>query len=232
MSRPVANALPPLGPLDDFACRQLDRIGAAGASPGRKSPGMALPRQVAGEEEDAEQGGGEVEVGEEEEMRGRTREPSPVYRGGEYDPARQRGLSVGSSSSGAVAANGQQVATVGGAGGRSRWQTVLLEAGGLGAAVSEESLKSLRYCLQWLLVRHSSCDPHGSKLTVLGNRSTRRHTSTTRSVPCATLSSRSARTPARPRPPLPTPSSPPRRRRTSPRSSTTWSRRSAKSSTS
>lgn len=35
---------------------------------------------------------------------------------------------------------------------RSRWQTVLVEAGGLGAAVSEESLKSLRYCLQWLVV--------------------------------------------------------------------------------
>jgi hypothetical protein len=39
--------------------------------------------------------------------------------------------------------------------GRSRWQTVLVEAGGLGAAVSEESLKSLRYCLQWLLVSDS-----------------------------------------------------------------------------
>ncbi|BFZ59986.1 transcriptional regulator opi1 [Saitoella coloradoensis] len=32
----------------------------------------------------------------------------------------------------------------------SRWQTVLVGAGGLGAAMSEESLKSLRYCLQWL----------------------------------------------------------------------------------
>ena len=35
---------------------------------------------------------------------------------------------------------------------RSRWQTVLLEAGGIGAAVSEESMRRLRYCLQWLQV--------------------------------------------------------------------------------
>lgn len=35
---------------------------------------------------------------------------------------------------------------------RSRWQTVLFEAGGLGAAVSEESMKRLKYCLQWLQV--------------------------------------------------------------------------------
>ncbi|KAI8443215.1 transcription factor Opi1-domain-containing protein [Phakopsora pachyrhizi] len=37
---------------------------------------------------------------------------------------------------------------------RSRWQSMLVEAsmtaGGIGAAVSEESMKSLKYCLQWL----------------------------------------------------------------------------------
>lgn len=36
---------------------------------------------------------------------------------------------------------------------RSRWQSVLLEAGGIGAAVSEESMRRLKYCLQWLQVR-------------------------------------------------------------------------------
>lgn len=36
---------------------------------------------------------------------------------------------------------------------RSKWQAVLLEAGGIGAAVSEESMKRLKYCLQWLQVR-------------------------------------------------------------------------------
>ncbi|KAL6306221.1 transcription factor Opi1-domain-containing protein [Sparassis latifolia] len=33
---------------------------------------------------------------------------------------------------------------------RSRWQAMLFEAGGIGAAVSEESMRRLRYCLQWL----------------------------------------------------------------------------------
>ena len=38
--------------------------------------------------------------------------------------------------------------------GRSRWQNLVIEAGvtagGIGAAVSEESMKSLKYCLHWL----------------------------------------------------------------------------------
>ncbi|CCM02619.1 uncharacterized protein FIBRA_04722 [Fibroporia radiculosa] len=33
---------------------------------------------------------------------------------------------------------------------RSRWQAMLLEAGGLGVAFSEESMRRLKYCLQWL----------------------------------------------------------------------------------
>ncbi|KAF7371235.1 hypothetical protein MSAN_00759200 [Mycena sanguinolenta] len=33
---------------------------------------------------------------------------------------------------------------------RSRWQAVLLEAGGLSAALSDESMRRLRYCLSWL----------------------------------------------------------------------------------
>ena len=43
--------------------------------------------------------------------------------------------------------NEQQVAH------RSGWQSVLLEAGGLSAALSEESMRRLKYCLQWLQVR-------------------------------------------------------------------------------
>jgi len=37
-------------------------------------------------------------------------------------------------------------------GNRSRWQTVLSEAGGISAAVSIESMKRLKYCLNWLQV--------------------------------------------------------------------------------
>ncbi|KAF6759440.1 transcription factor Opi1-domain-containing protein [Ephemerocybe angulata] len=40
--------------------------------------------------------------------------------------------------------NEQQVAQ------RSRWQAVLLEAGGLSAALSEDSMRRLKYCLHWL----------------------------------------------------------------------------------
>jgi len=35
---------------------------------------------------------------------------------------------------------------------RSRLAAVLLEAGSIGAAVSEESMRRLKYCLQWLQV--------------------------------------------------------------------------------
>jgi hypothetical protein len=36
---------------------------------------------------------------------------------------------------------------------RSRWQAVLLEAGGLGAAFSDENMRRLKYCLHCLQVR-------------------------------------------------------------------------------
>ena len=39
---------------------------------------------------------------------------------------------------------------------RSRWQAVFLEAGGISAALSEESMRSLKYCLQWLQVRKAA----------------------------------------------------------------------------
>ncbi|KAJ7664890.1 transcription factor Opi1-domain-containing protein [Mycena olivaceomarginata] len=46
---------------------------------------------------------------------------------------------------------------------RSRWQAVLLEAGGLSAALSDESMRRLRYCLSWLQYAtqtHRRADPH------------------------------------------------------------------------
>lgn len=36
---------------------------------------------------------------------------------------------------------------------RSRWHNILYEAGGLGVAVSDESMRRLKYSLQWLQVR-------------------------------------------------------------------------------
>jgi len=38
---------------------------------------------------------------------------------------------------------------------RSRWQAVLFEAGGLSAALSEESMRKLNSYLHWLQVRSS-----------------------------------------------------------------------------
>lgn len=149
VSRPIANT--PLGrATDEFACRQLDRIGAPGASPGRKSPASANTRQL-------------------------STDASPTEDDGQ--PASQRPkLDQRASSSSTVAggAGGGQVATLPGSQ-RSRWQTVLLEAGGLGAAVSEESLKSLRYCLQWLLVRPSSAQVERTPHSLVAVRHTVRN---------------------------------------------------------
>ncbi|GAA6002818.1 hypothetical protein JCM10207_007697 [Rhodosporidiobolus poonsookiae] len=148
VSRPIANNLQ-LGPLDDFACRQLDRIGAApGSSPGRKSPASPphLHLTVQQQQQQAE---------EEEDVRGRSpvRQHAAAPKWAEQAPA--EGLSPH------AGGEAGQVATVAQ---RSRWQTVLLEAGGLGAAVSEESLKSLRYCLQWLLYATAHLDHQISTL--------------------------------------------------------------------
>ncbi len=46
---------------------------------------------------------------------------------------------------------------------RRGWQTVLVEASGISAAISEENMKRLKYCLQWLQVRmfrYSDNAPH------------------------------------------------------------------------
>lgn len=108
-----------MGPLDDFACRQLDRIGAPHRSPGRRD-------------------GDELKHDPEEALARDRTPPSHPRPEDDYTEPHE-------------ASPGNQVAVHNGQ--RSRWQTVLVEAGGLGAAVSEESLKSLRYCLQWLIVR-------------------------------------------------------------------------------
>ncbi|GAA5871947.1 hypothetical protein JCM3774_000737 [Rhodotorula dairenensis] len=149
VSRPITNNLPLGGALDDFACRQLDRISA---SPSRRSP-RALP---------------EAELGPTEATRAEAHESGRDMRDGVESRSAEPAASVdgveGFGPDGASLGPGQgQLATIPG-GQRSRWQTVLLEAGGLGAAVSEESLKSLRYCLQWLLYATAHLDHHISTL--------------------------------------------------------------------
>jgi hypothetical protein len=61
-------------------------------------------------------------------------------------PSATRVDGVQDAGSGVVNESDRQVAN------RSRWQAMLLEAGGIGAALSDESMKRLKYCLQWLQV--------------------------------------------------------------------------------
>ncbi|KAJ3564436.1 hypothetical protein NP233_g8296 [Leucocoprinus birnbaumii] len=41
---------------------------------------------------------------------------------------------------------------------RSRWQAMLLEAGGLGVALSDENMRRLKYCLDWLMYATAHID--------------------------------------------------------------------------
>lgn len=145
ISRPLVNNVQ-LGQLDEFACRQLDRLGG----PNNSSP---------------------VTVAElEEESRKYMRRDSPngttTLIGPPISSTTHQDPSSSSSPNVSVTEDSgmqQAVAVVS----RSRWQTVLVEAGGIGAAVSDESLKSLRYCLQWLLVRSFQNPSSLTPLTVL-----------------------------------------------------------------
>ncbi|KAH9992722.1 transcription factor Opi1-domain-containing protein, partial [Russula compacta] len=135
ISRPVIDRLP-VTSLDEFACRQLDRLGRYGA--GTRRPSSA----------DADERSASVER---ERKRGRsTRELGPQIRDvsmGRDSVSRDPSPGTYSTNSTVLPENPeeqQQVVQ------RSRWQAVLLEAGGIGAAVSEESMRRLKYCLQWL----------------------------------------------------------------------------------
>ncbi|KAH7106193.1 Opi1-domain-containing protein [Auriculariales sp. MPI-PUGE-AT-0066] len=143
ISRPVIGRLP-VNQLDEFACRQLDRW-----TP--KSPGKASSPT-------SERDGISPMLLDVDQDRGRTFDRGT--RGSRGDSAmsaspvpplsqlEERSTPVaednqpGSSSS--VTAEQQAVAV------RSTWQAMLTEAGGISAAVSEESMKRLKYCLQWL----------------------------------------------------------------------------------
>jgi hypothetical protein len=148
VSRPIANNLQPsLGQLDDFACRQLDRLGR---SPSEATPPDLPPTPTSRGPSNGKAGASVSNSGHGLDS------ATPHGTGTEtrsYFENRQSG-DMEDVSEAATPGAEQAVAIT--PGGRSRWQTVLLEAGGLGAAVSEESLKSLRYCLQWLLVSAQS----------------------------------------------------------------------------
>ncbi|KAH7914840.1 transcription factor Opi1-domain-containing protein [Hygrophoropsis aurantiaca] len=137
ISRPVIDRLPvDVNQLDEFACRQLDRIGKY-----RRPSSADLERMQV-----------------DDQNRSRDGTPSShheVYKPPFSPPQRDTSSAIPESRTPTPQAqespddqtqhqNHQQVVQ------RSRWQAVLLEAGGIGAAVSEESMRRLKYCLQWL----------------------------------------------------------------------------------
>ncbi|KIJ12060.1 hypothetical protein PAXINDRAFT_171452 [Paxillus involutus ATCC 200175] len=142
ISRPVIDRLPvDVNQLDEFACRQLDRFGKY------RRPSTADVDKMQVDELFESQGS------DGEDVKHDTKSPrdleSAIHSPGRssLDSAiESRSPTPRSQDHGTTSDQtpDQQVMP------RSRWQAVLLEAGGIGAAVSEESMRRLRYCLQWL----------------------------------------------------------------------------------
>ncbi|KAH9066524.1 Opi1-domain-containing protein [Lactarius vividus] len=133
ISRPVIDRLP--NSLDEFACRQLDRLGRYGRPP------SADPDERSAS---AERGRKRGRIPRDSGLQ--IRDVSMMLDPEEGDPSSGE-YPINESDrnvQGETAEEQQQVVP------RSRWQAVLLEAGGIGAAVSEESMRRLKYCLSWL----------------------------------------------------------------------------------
>ncbi|KAK6977686.1 transcription factor Opi1-domain-containing protein [Favolaschia claudopus] len=126
----------------------------------------AMDRDAEGEDDDMEDGGRQTVERERERERGQGRVPGWLEATSPFAPApgpppplpplRDGGGGTllafccpsyrpnGTAPPPASGTSGGEVAQ------RSRWQAVLLEAGGLSAALSDESMRRLRYCLSWL----------------------------------------------------------------------------------
>ncbi|CAE6410371.1 unnamed protein product [Rhizoctonia solani] len=144
ISKPVMNRLP-TAQLDEFACRQLDRLEQRYgrvesprddnlSSRADQNTRSSTPRSPP---DPGPARGRSVERRTLNTVVTQMRSPTPSAR----DDAIQAHHAAGS---GVPIESDRQVAN------RSRWQAMLLEAGGIGAALSDESMKRLKYCLQWL----------------------------------------------------------------------------------
>ncbi|EMD38991.1 hypothetical protein CERSUDRAFT_112701 [Gelatoporia subvermispora B] len=217
ISRPVIERLP-VNQLDEFACRQLDRLetytrrassqerergrstsrdNERDSSRGRRdSRDVSMSRSGSRGRSDREWPEGEHErwgdglsvpsSGQGPHSRTPTprSHPFPIFGQPPYTIARAPdpypshplpGLSIQTLPSGAaLTASAAAESISGNAGGtdsqqvaqRSRWQAMLLEAGGISAAVSDESMRRLRFCLQWLQYATSHID---AQILVLRN---------------------------------------------------------------
>ncbi|KAH6916491.1 transcription factor Opi1-domain-containing protein [Coprinopsis sp. MPI-PUGE-AT-0042] len=179
LSRPVINRLPvDVNQLDEFACRQLDRLDRYRRIPGGDATSPTTPSSPS-EPSTSERGrtrsrtpitavsddasmersssgvrlrkgwkeGGEKgvpswleansrSIASSSSHRPRSRSVTPTQKGNDERPSQADARSDPQDE--------RQIAQ------RSRWQAVLLEAGGLSAALSEDSMRRLKYCLHWL----------------------------------------------------------------------------------
>ncbi|KIL58787.1 hypothetical protein M378DRAFT_170151 [Amanita muscaria Koide BX008] len=141
ISRPVIDRLPVnVNQLDEFACRQLDRLDryrrCSIASPPAERPSSSPPKLRTTKTLD-----GSLEE-----------EKPPDWHHHSVPPDSRSStptqVEPDENSSNADVSHQAQTQVV--AAQRSRWQAVLLEAGGLGAALSDENMRRLKYCLHCL----------------------------------------------------------------------------------
>lgn len=170
ISRPVVSRLGAslgergVGQLDDFACRQLDRLyPTAVPSPTKEEQRQIFDRvdrkdqqewrDLSSEEREKRKTAYtalQLEQRERALMLSELRQRKGTVRDGEeYDSLTEQDLTAASAGAIVQASQGQPQLLKG-----SRWGSMLVEAGatagGLSAAMSQESMKSLKYCLQWL----------------------------------------------------------------------------------
>ncbi|KAI1796732.1 Opi1-domain-containing protein [Ganoderma leucocontextum] len=178
ISRPVIDRLP-VGQLDEFASRQLDRLN----SYTRRASSSDRSRSDSADSRDSRRLWESRDVSmtrspsreswlREDEARSResTSIPSPLSaipdsrtptpHSISSQPERPTLPPASTLTQHADAQENQQVAQ------RSRWQAVFLEAGGISAAFSEESMRRLKYCLQWLQYATAQID---AQILVLRN---------------------------------------------------------------
>ncbi|CAE6425993.1 unnamed protein product [Rhizoctonia solani] len=143
IGKPVMNRLP-TAQLDEFACRQLDRLEQRYGrveSPRDDGPSFRADENTCSltprSPDLGPARGRSLERRVLNNSATQMRSPTPSARDDAIQPHHAAG-------SGVPIESDRQIAN------RSRWQAMLLEAGGIGAALSDESMKRLKYCLQWL----------------------------------------------------------------------------------
>ncbi|KAK9719747.1 transcriptional regulator opi1 [Basidiobolus ranarum] len=151
--QPMINKIEPhLGHLEEFACRQLDTLE-------KRYPtwmGQGYPNAKIGDELESFHSDGVSSSRQESKFnsdtRRRVRRREEVDEEENKDPSHKQRNSSSNDSNATNNSALQPVATA--VQPRSRWEQYLVEAStaaGAGAAVfSEESMKALKYCLQWL----------------------------------------------------------------------------------